>query len=86
MRPWGLDRIPGWIAEVGGHGRRCAHQRLSSQLWFALSAVAPTGFEVLEAINVRVAPGRILIPDLAVVNTPGVKRTVAEPADVALVV
>ena len=62
------------------------HQRLSSQLWFALSAVAPAGFEVLEAINVRVAPGRILIPDLAVVNTPGVERTVAEPADVALVV
>ncbi len=62
------------------------HQRLSSQLWFALSAVAPAGFEVLEAINVRVAPGRILIPDLAVVSTPGVERTVAEPADVALVV
>ncbi|MGH3766191.1 MAG: Uma2 family endonuclease [Pseudonocardiaceae bacterium] len=62
------------------------HQRLSSQLWFALSAAAPEGFEVLEAINVRVAPGRILIPDLAVVNTPGVDRTVADPADVALVV
>ncbi len=62
------------------------HQRLSSQLWFALSAAAPVGFEVLEAINVRVAPGRILIPDLAVVSTPGVERTVAEPADVALVV
>lgn len=62
------------------------HQRLSSQLWLALSAVAPVGFEVLEAINVRVAPGRILIPNLAVVTTPGVERTVAEPAEVALVV
>jgi Uma2 family endonuclease len=62
------------------------HQRLSSQLWFALSATASDGFEVLEAINVRVAPGRILIPDLAVVRTPGVDRTVAEPADVVLVV
>ncbi len=61
-------------------------RRLSSQLWFALSAAAPAGFEVLEAINVRVAPGRILIPDLVVVSTPGVDRTVAEPADVELVV
>jgi Uma2 family endonuclease len=62
------------------------HQRLSFQLCYALSAAAPAGFEVLEAINVRAAPGRILIPDLAIVNTPGVERTVAEPADVALVV
>lgn len=62
------------------------HQRLSSQLWFALSAAAPAGFEVLEAINVRVGPDRILIPDLAVVTTPGADRTVAEPADVVLVV
>ena len=62
------------------------HQRLSSQLWFALSAAAPAGYEVLEAINVRIAPGRILIPNLAVVNTPGVERTVAEPTEVALVV
>lgn len=62
------------------------HQWLSSQLWFALSAAAPAGFEVLEAINVRVGPGRILIPDLAVVTTPGADRTVADPADVVLVV
>ncbi len=41
------------------------HQRLSSQLWPAFSAAAPADCEVLEAINVRVAPGRILIPDLA---------------------
>lgn len=62
------------------------HQRLSSQLWFALSASAPASLEVLEAINVRVAPGRILIPNLTVVNTPGANRTLAEPADVVLVV
>ncbi len=62
------------------------HQRMSSQLWLALSAAAPSGFEVLEAINVRVAPGKILIPDLAVVTTPGEDLTVAEPGDVALVV
>ncbi len=62
------------------------HQRLSFQSCYALAVAAPAGLEVLEAINVRVAPGRILIPDLAVVSTPGVDRTVAEPADVVLVV
>lgn len=53
------------------------HQRMSSQLWLALSAAAPPGFEVLEAINVRVAPGKILIPDLVAVTTPGEDRIVA---------
>lgn len=47
---------------------------------------APAGFEVLAAINVRVAPGKILISDLAVVTTSGEERTVADPADVALIV
>jgi Uma2 family endonuclease len=62
------------------------HQRLSFQLCYALAVAAPADLEVLEAINVRVAPGRILIPDLAVVRTPGVDHTVAEPAEVVLVV
>lgn len=62
------------------------HQRLSFQLCYALAVAAPANLEVLEAINVRVAPGRILIPDLAVVSTPGANRTLAEPADVVLVV
>lgn len=62
------------------------HQRLSSQLWHALGRAAPGWLEVLEAINVRVAPGRILIPDLVVVANPGVDLTVWDPADVAMVV
>jgi Uma2 family endonuclease len=62
------------------------HQRLSFHLCYALAMAAPAGVEVLEAINVRVAPGRILIPDLTVVSTPGADRTVAEAADVVLVV
>lgn len=34
------------------------HQRLSSQLWRAVGVALPEGLEALEAINVRVAPGR----------------------------
>jgi Uma2 family endonuclease len=62
------------------------HQRLSSQLWYALGKAAPSGLEVLEAINVRVAPGRILIPDLVVVTNPGLDLAVWDPAEVAMVV
>ncbi len=64
---------------------RLRHQRLSSRLAAALDAVMPVGLEVLEAINVRVGPGKILIPDLAVV-TPGLDLLVCEAADVTLVV
>jgi Uma2 family endonuclease len=62
------------------------HQRLSSQLWHTLGRAAPSGLEVLEASNVRVAPGRILIPDLVVVTKPGLDLTVREPAEVAMVI
>jgi Uma2 family endonuclease len=65
---------------------RHAHQRLSSRLWAALDAAAPDGFEVLEAVNVRVAPGRILIPDLVVVTNPGADVVLSQAADVAMVI
>jgi Uma2 family endonuclease len=65
---------------------RVRHQRLSFRLWAALDAAVPVGCEVLEAINVRVGPGKILIPDLVVVSTPGLDLTVCEAADVVLVV
>ena len=61
------------------------HQWLSSQLWLVMSRAVPDSLQVLEAINVRVAPGRILIPDLAVVTNPGEDLTVWQPADVAMV-
>jgi len=47
------------------------HQRLSSHFCHALGRAAPRRLEVLEAINVRVAPGRILISDSVVVTNPG---------------
>jgi Uma2 family endonuclease len=62
------------------------HQRLSSQLWHALGRAAPSWLEVLEAVNVRVAPGRILIPDLVMVTNPGLDLTIWDPAEVVMVV
>ncbi len=62
------------------------HQRLSFQLCYALGRAAPSWLEVLEAVNVRVAPGRILIPDLVVVTNPGLDLAVWDPAEVAMVV
>lgn len=44
------------------------------------------GLEVLEAINVRVGPGKILIHDLAVTTAPGLSLTVYQAVDVILVV
>lgn len=65
---------------------RALHQWLSSQLWVVLNAAAPAGLRALEAVNVRVAPGRILIPDLSVVANPDLDVVVYPAADVRLVV
>jgi Uma2 family endonuclease len=63
-----------------------SHQRLNTRLWRALDDAVPPGFEVLDGVGVRVAEGRILIPDLSVVTKPGTAPIVWEAADVALVV
>lgn len=79
-----IELLDGGLLMSPSAGSR--HQRLSFQLCYVLGRAAPSGLEVLEAINVRVAPGRILIPDLVVVTKPGLDLTVWDPAEVAMVV
>jgi Uma2 family endonuclease len=79
-----IELLDGGLLMSPSAGSR--HQRLSFQLCYALGRAAPSGLEVLEAINVRVAPGRILIPDLVVVTKPGLDLTVWDPAEVAMIV
>jgi Uma2 family endonuclease len=62
------------------------HQRMARRVSFALEAAAPAELEVLEAINVRVGAGRILIPDIVVLREAGLDKTVCDAADVLMIV
>lgn len=62
------------------------HQRLSSRLWAALDPACPYGLEVQEAVNIRLGPERILIPDLAVVTLVDSDGVTCEASEVRLVV
>ncbi len=70
------------VSPAGSH----LHQLLSSRLWAVLDRSAPPGYRVLEAVNVRVAPGRILIPDVAVIANADMSATVSDAEKVRLVV
>ena len=63
-----------------------AHQRMSSRLWLAMERARPDGLEVLEAVNVRLGTGRILIPDLAVVRHTGIDFRVLDASEVAMAI
>lgn len=65
---------------------RAPHQRMSLRLALVLEFARPDGWEVFETVNVRVAPGRILIPDLTVVHRRGADTVVFDAADVVMVV
>lgn len=62
------------------------HQRIVRNLAGVLEAAALDEFEIFEGLHVRVAPGSVLIPDIAVLNTPGLDHTIfdAELADLVV--
>jgi Uma2 family endonuclease len=62
------------------------HQTISVRLYMAIeAAVNDAGLEVYEAINIRLRPGRIPIPDLAVVEPIDPEIAVVDVASVQLV-
>jgi Uma2 family endonuclease len=62
------------------------HQHLSRRLSFVFDAGAgAAGLKVFEAINVRLLTGRIVIPDLVVVDTDDDEGSVTEAHEVVLI-
>ncbi|MGI8646986.1 MAG: hypothetical protein DLM55_08485 [Acidimicrobiales bacterium] len=81
---WRYELIDG--AVVMNPAPSAPHQRVSFRCAAALDRVVPSGFEVLEAVNVRIGSQRLLIPDVAVVSCPGTTEMVIEATQVALMV
>lgn len=62
------------------------HQLLATRLWAALDRAAPDRWTVLPAVNIRVGPDRILIPDVAVLDAPDIRATFNDADRASLVV
>ena len=62
------------------------HQRMLGNLWQVLRQAAPSGFEVIAGANVRVRPGGILIPGIAVLSAPGLDGAICDARHVVLAV
>ena len=73
----------GLVVSPSGSNR---HQQLCFDIHVALAAAAPGGYRVLDAPNVRLRSGRILIPDVVVLEQPDMDATVNDAAVVRLVV
>ena len=62
------------------------HQRISQRLWQILDLAIPVGHEVHGPINVRLAPDRVVIPDVAVLTNAGGDGLVVPAAEVLVMV
>ncbi len=62
------------------------HQRFSSRFWAAVDAVLQAGLEILETVNVRLASGRMFIPDIVVLTNPGAEVVVYDAVDLLMVI
>lgn len=60
------------------------HQRVLQQLQFAFATVVPSEYEFLPGVNVVLNNERLLIPDLVVLNAPGVDAVYYKGSDVLL--
>jgi len=64
---------------------KSGHQRLLQRLQVGLVSALPDGTELLPGVNVRLAGQRLLIPDFAIVTTPGLDVIYYQAQDLLLV-
>jgi hypothetical protein len=85
--PAKLASSTAWIRGLHlGPGAVKRHQDLSRRLSYVFDAGAgAAGLKVFEAINVRLLAGRIVIPDLVVVDTDDDEGAVTEAGEVVLI-
>ncbi|WP_285483642.1 Uma2 family endonuclease [Amycolatopsis sp. NBRC 101858] len=59
-----------------------AHQRLLGKLQFACAPALPDGTELLPGVGIRLATRRLLVPDLVILNCPGIDTVAYAASDV----